>query len=607
MELHIKCLTLKQVAVAALTGKITLATAAQNAWNVAMNANPMGILLTAVTALAAGVGALKLLTDDQTEADKELEASQDRLDQQTQRYNDNLEIYADTLSNIFDKAADFESGISTAGSCLDGFNDSVVMSTDKQQDLSDKMSEVQTEITEIAKHATEERRELTQAEIDRLEELFAKEKELADQQLQVKQEYQNVVKDMAEDLVANESITVEEYEAYAQQYINTAQTTRDEAIRVAQEYKTNYLAEKRALIGAEKGITQEQYEQIRKDAENEYQLNVDNANKICADTLRIISDGYLDKSEALSDYVTKMSGYKEKEAQIQKDYDNKLIKIEEEHQAAIDKAWDDHAKDYSSNQKILEENLAEIEKEYQKKRYDASEEAETKRTNLVSDMNAATCDEVVQDNLSAWLAMEANTELYGGKTTSKGKVVADTFLKSFSYLDDDMKEQSRQAMEGMMQGLEEKEPALYAKADNIAYNIISRLRSAFDIHSPSRVTRKIFTQVIEGGEVGVEKEAPKLYKSADETAETFSDRLKSSLSAADLVTRMQNAVYSNNWSLYNSASARVEHIISSENNSRQQKSSGFVAQGNIVNHINFDGREVAIMLTPYISEEMAFN
>ena len=47
-----------------LTGKITLATAAQTAWNAAMNANPIGIVVTAVGALTAGLVAYKIATND---------------------------------------------------------------------------------------------------------------------------------------------------------------------------------------------------------------------------------------------------------------------------------------------------------------------------------------------------------------------------------------------------------------------------------------------------------------------------------------------------------------------------------------------------------------
>lgn len=53
-------LTLSQLAVAALTGKISLATAAQTVWNTVIKANPLGALLTVITLV---VGAVSLLSD----------------------------------------------------------------------------------------------------------------------------------------------------------------------------------------------------------------------------------------------------------------------------------------------------------------------------------------------------------------------------------------------------------------------------------------------------------------------------------------------------------------------------------------------------------------
>lgn len=59
-----RALTTKEMVVGVLTGKITLATAAQTAWNAAMNANPIGIVVTAVGALTAGLVAYKIATND---------------------------------------------------------------------------------------------------------------------------------------------------------------------------------------------------------------------------------------------------------------------------------------------------------------------------------------------------------------------------------------------------------------------------------------------------------------------------------------------------------------------------------------------------------------
>lgn len=48
--------SVSEIAVGVLTGQISLATAAQYAWNTAIAANPMGVLATAVAALAVGIG-----------------------------------------------------------------------------------------------------------------------------------------------------------------------------------------------------------------------------------------------------------------------------------------------------------------------------------------------------------------------------------------------------------------------------------------------------------------------------------------------------------------------------------------------------------------------
>ena len=63
-------LTTKEMIVGVLTGKITLATAAQTAWNAVMAANPIGLLVTAVGALTAGLAALSFVTSKQTEEEK---------------------------------------------------------------------------------------------------------------------------------------------------------------------------------------------------------------------------------------------------------------------------------------------------------------------------------------------------------------------------------------------------------------------------------------------------------------------------------------------------------------------------------------------------------
>lgn len=71
-------LTTKEMVVGVLTGKIALATAAQTAWNAAMNANSIGIIVTAVGALTAGLVAYKIATNDSKDSQYALTEEQEK-------------------------------------------------------------------------------------------------------------------------------------------------------------------------------------------------------------------------------------------------------------------------------------------------------------------------------------------------------------------------------------------------------------------------------------------------------------------------------------------------------------------------------------------------
>lgn len=97
-------ITLKQIAVGALTGEISLATAAQYAWNMAMSLNPAAIVLTGITALTAGITAFSAANGDATKSTDELARSETKL----QSVNDDL---GSSYEDIGTKFSDFMSDI----------------------------------------------------------------------------------------------------------------------------------------------------------------------------------------------------------------------------------------------------------------------------------------------------------------------------------------------------------------------------------------------------------------------------------------------------------------------------------------------------------------
>lgn len=117
-------ITLKQIAVGALTGEITLATAAQYAWNLAMNLNPIGIVITAVAALAAGIAALNLCVEQETSSEEMLAES--------------YEGIAEAYANVADGATNYINSLSQSGDALEGFNDAIIISNERQSELTQK-------------------------------------------------------------------------------------------------------------------------------------------------------------------------------------------------------------------------------------------------------------------------------------------------------------------------------------------------------------------------------------------------------------------------------------------------------------------------------------
>lgn len=66
---------------------------------------------------------------------------------------------------------------------------------------------------------------------------------------------------------------------------------------------------------------------------------------------------------------------------------------------------------------------------------------------------------------------------------------------------------------------------LERKAGNMASNILNKYKSVFDIHSPSRETKKIFKNLMLGSEQGIESEEDNLYKQVDDVAENVLEGL----------------------------------------------------------------------------------
>lgn len=584
-------ITLKQIAVGALTGEITLATAAQYAWNMAMSLNPAVLILTGITALTAGIIAFSAANGDATQSTDDLASAETNL----QSANDNL---GSSYEDIGSKFGDFMSKIEGSGSIFDNFNESIIISDDEKQKLSENMDNVQSEITEICKTASENRKELTGGEIQRLEDLFAKMHELADQELAIEEAKQGVVTTQAKALNEASDLSLEEYTQRAQKLTNSAEETRTTVIDKAYEQYTEEVALLDLRLKTDSDYSQKEHDADVKAAEASYQQAVSAANKEAGDTLKIIKDGYYNRAEALKSTTKDLKELNQDESDAEQTHKQKLIDIASNYNTELYKISN---KNLTDTQKSLMAGTALRIKEKAEEEENARYSKELGE--IRNKQGKALSDEKYQDQLVAFLSLMGLYEQYTGETDTKAKGINSAFLGAFDNLDEDTKQSFIDAMEGAETGLSEKQDSLYSKASEISGSVINIFKKMFDEHSPSKVFKKIFGYTLEGGENGLDAEAPKLYKQADTVASTFTERMQAGVSADGLVSKMRAAVSAGQSMLRSKFTADVNHNVElmSDDNERKYKLSG-----DIHTSINIDGRETAVALTPYVSEELAW-
>ena len=593
-------ITLKQIAVGLLTGEISLATAAQYAWNLAMSLNPIGMVVAAVAALAGGIAALCLTMGEVEEEtvifDNVLEST---LDNAQSKIAETNEAIGKSYKTIGEKFSDFLNEIDGAGSILDGFNESIIISDEKRQEITDNMDSVQSEITEICSLAAEERRELTGGEIQRLNELFQKMHELADQELAIEQAKQNVVSTAAEDLASSAEIGLEEYTERSQKIANTAEETRSAVISKAEEQYYEELALLEQEYNTKSDYSKEQYEHDRQAAKADYDAAVNEANRKAGDTLKILAEGYKERAVLLRNNSGALGSINAESENEEKRHEAALQKIKED---ALKKAREISGKDADENLLRHHENV-----ELNKAQMKITTENLQHTLNSLSIRNKQQQilnDKNYQNQLIAFTSLSGLYETYAGETLESSRYIVDAFFQPMENMPEDTREVFMQNMNGAIKGLESKESTLYWKAAEIANGFIGTFKSMFQQNSPSKVFKRLFRYNIEGAEEGTVNESRKLYQTADTVSNTFTKRLNAGISADGLVAKLRTGIAEGKAMVTQALTAKVVHHV---NLNAEEANRKMVLRGDVVSHISIDGREFAVVSAPYVSEELQWN
>jgi TP901 family phage tail tape measure protein len=404
-----------------------------------------------------------------------------------------------SLSNVGSGATDFVTGISSAKSHLDEFNTTLFASSEEQTKLEQNMQEVQNGITEICKTASNERRDYTQEEITQLDEYFAKLKELKDRELEIQKNISSAITQQAVQNAQSFQGNLEEYKVNSQEWIKTAQEQASKEIGIINERTTQEIALLQQRYGEKATLDNEAYANEYNRIMQQKNTAIQEANDEVAQVNAAYANGYLQRAQQNEGFYTKLQEYNSKVEEetnrhngaIESFENNKLLTTSNKNQAI------------SNENYRYKENMKDIWKDMYK---NMSEEQEKE--------------------LGTWLAMVAQTEMYGGEIDEETSNLVNQIIASYDSMPKETQEAMKNAMEPMLTEMQSKEPTLFAKAQGIADGILSRLKKSFDIHSPSRETRKIFKMVMLGSEKGLEDEEKNIYNQIDNMSEKIKSKLE---------------------------------------------------------------------------------
>lgn len=405
----------------------------------------------------------------------------------------------EAFGNMGDAATDFIKGIDTANSHLDSFNTTLFASAEEQQKLQDDMQQIQNGITKICKTAADERRGYTQQEITQLDEYFKKLKELNQKEVEIQQQVATAISQQATTNAEKFSGSLEEYKIQAQEWIKTAEEQKNKTIEIIQSGTTEQIALLNQRYTTEESKRTEEYQKEYNDIMEQQQKKVDAANSEVAKINGIYANGYLERATQNDGFYTVMQEYNQKVEDEENRHSSRIQEIENNRYGSVHT----NRVQIRSENNIHQKELKEI------------------WNKMYKDM-----DESQEKQLGTWLALVAQTEMHGEKIDEETQKIVDSIIDSYDSMPKETQEAMKNAMQPMLDEMEESEPSLFAKASSIAEGILGRLKKSFDIHSPSRQTRDIFQNVMKGAELGLEDEESRLYKEIDNISNDLLNRFK---------------------------------------------------------------------------------
>lgn len=306
-------ISLKSALLGVLSGQTSIATAAQQAFNAALSANPIGFVITAISGLIAAFSGLAALlggakteaqkyAEEQEEVRKSLEESAEELEESTKEHEKNITVSkenAESATKLADEIAKLQGDIEEANAAEE---DSSQLKTELQSKVSElnsllgesvyaydettnALSASTDEMKAYIKQAQkqEEVNELTALQADQLEKLSNARAEATEAEkdyeaaknasIQAEEDYNQAVQEGGANY---DRLIIERDQAIAdaESRMKSAQKTMEDANARVSDYETQWqeTSEKVAAAQEELKTSQEEYSTVLKNTANDYSL-----------------------------------------------------------------------------------------------------------------------------------------------------------------------------------------------------------------------------------------------------------------------------------------------------------------------------------------------
>lgn len=551
-------LTMGEVAVGVLTGKINLSTAAHAAWNAVKAADPTLMIVAAVGALTAGIVALTLTMGDANEETKQLQATLDEANdkwkdlKETQEENlkndlsqiENTQKLRNELSYLVDENGKVKKGYEARANFILGeLNEALGTEYTMTDGIIGKYNELNGNIDELIQ------KKRVKAILDAQEPLY---QEAINKQMQEANQIAELNNSILDKQAEKQKIENELVKEYGTNWQKGASEAKDARATTYWIMEDDINKKQKLLNGYEKSY-------------NEHTNTIVNYE----------NNMTLASSKNAKDWAKIQTEIKESAGET---YQEKKKLLEKEEAGAKY-----HYESLLKKQKNGDKKVTEAQIKAAKERVEEKEKEIKELTEVVDTRSPEYSSAIKNMSLKAMEMFSDDTEEYFGVSQEKynnvvkglrskdpdirkkAEKTAEEMLLKLKSKDDQYSKVGANVINGVINGIDDTSSSLFSKMSSLGTSMLDAFKIALHIKSPSRKFAKEARFIPSGVALGVKQNA----KVAEKSVEELSNKMLKSFSSFDIsemVQKMKASVNAEQLRMSSSISSSVQYEIKQASN-----------------------------------------